>query len=130
MGIGRERRLAGAGEAEEHRGVAVLAGIGRAMHRHHLLRRQEVVENGEDRFLHLARVARAPDQDDLARKVAGDDRLGARSMPAGVGAEGRQIDDREIGHEGAEILRRRTDEEIADEERMPGVFGEDAGAQA
>ena len=51
-------------------------------------------------------------------------------MPLGIGAERRQIDDRQIGDEGAEILGRRTDQEIADEERMPGVFGEDARAQA
>ena len=72
--IGRERRLAGAGEAEEDRRVAVAAGVGRAMHRHDLLRRQEVVEDGEHRLLHLARIARAADQHDLAREVAGDDR--------------------------------------------------------
>ena len=32
--VGRQRRLAGAGEAEEDRHVAVLADVGRAMHRH------------------------------------------------------------------------------------------------
>ena len=37
LGIGRERGLAGAGEAEEHRGIAVGADIGRAVHRHHAL---------------------------------------------------------------------------------------------
>ena len=130
MRIGRERRLAGAGEAEEDRRVAVLAGVGRAMHRHDVLRRQDVVEEGEHRLLHLARIARAADQHDLAREVAGDDGLAARAMPLGIGAERRQIDDRQIGDEGGEILGRRTDQEIADEERMPGVFGEDARAQA
>src|SRR4051794_19273971 len=33
--IGRQRGLAGAGEAEEQRAVAVLADVRRAMHRHH-----------------------------------------------------------------------------------------------
>ena len=46
--IGRERGFAGAGEAEEQRDVAVLADIGRAMHRHHALCRQIEIERGED----------------------------------------------------------------------------------
>ena len=97
--IGGERRLAGAGEAEEDRRIAVLAGVGRAMHRHHLFRRQQVVEDGEHRFLHLARIARAADQHDLAREVAGDDRLASRAMALGVGAKRRQVDDRQLGDE-------------------------------
>ena len=128
--VGGKRGLAGAGEAEEDRRVAVLAGVGRAMHRHDLFRRQQVVENGEHRFLHLARIARAADQHDLAREVAGDDRLAARAMPLGVGAERRQVDDRQFRDEGGQLLGRRADQEIADEQRMPGVFGEDARAQA
>ena len=128
--VGRERRLAGAGEAEKDRGIAVLAGIGRAVHRHDVLRRQDIVEIGEDRFLDFAGVARAADQNDLAGEVAGDDRLGARAMPLGVGLEGWQIDDGQIGNKGRQILRRRTHQEIADEQRMPGVFGEDARLDA
>ena len=128
--IGRERRLAGAGEAEEDRRVAVLAGIGRAMHRHDVLRRQDVVEVGEDRLLHLAGVARAADQNDLAGEVAGDDGLGARPVALRIGLEGRQVDDGQIGDEGRDVLRRRTDQQVADEQRVPGVFGEDARLDA
>src|SRR5208283_4882007 len=48
------------------------------------------------------------------------------AMTCGVSLEGRQIDDGQIGNKGRQILRRRTHQEIADEQRMPGVFGEDA----
>ena len=126
--IGGECRLAGAGEAEEDRGVAVGAYVGRAMHRHDLFRRQQVIEDGEHRFLHLARIARAADQHDLAREVAGDDRLASRPVPLGVGAKRRQIDDRQLRDKVRELLRWRTDQEIADEERVPRIFGEDARA--
>ena len=73
--VGGERRLAGAGEAEKDRRIALLADVGRAMHRHDVLRGQEVVEVGENRLLHFACVARAADQNDLAGEVAGDDGL-------------------------------------------------------
>ena len=126
--IGGERRLAGAGEAEEDRRIAVLADVGRAMHRHDLFRRQEVVEDAEHGFLHLARIARAADEHDLARQVAGDDRLASRAMPLGIGAEGRQIDDRQLRSKARQIFNWRTDQKIADEQRMPRIFGEDARA--
>ena len=128
--IGGECRLAGAGEAEEDRRVPVLAFVGGAMHRHDLFRRQEVIEDGEHRFFHLARIARAADQHDLAREVAGDDRLATRPVPLGVGAKRRQVDDRQLRDKVGQLLRRRTDQEIADEERVPGIFGEDARAYA
>ena len=65
--IARQRRLAGAGQAEEERGVAGLADVGRAVHREHALQRQQVVEDREDRLLVLAGVAGAGD-DDFARR--------------------------------------------------------------
>ena len=42
--IGRERRLAGAGQAEEHGRVALLADVGRAVHRHHRAGRERIIE--------------------------------------------------------------------------------------
>ena len=75
--IGRQRRLAGARQAEEDRRVAVRPDIGRAMHRHDALCRQQVVERGEHRLLHLAGIGGAADQHDHAREVDGDHRFGA-----------------------------------------------------
>ena len=56
IGVGGERRLAGTGEPEEQRNVAVLSDIGGAMHGHHALRRQIEIERGENRFLDFAGI--------------------------------------------------------------------------
>src|SRR4029077_14843021 len=78
----------------------------------------------------LARIARAADEYDLACEVAGDDCLASRPVPLGVGAKRRQIHDRQLWHKARQLLRWRTDQDMADEQRMPGVFGEDARAYA
>ena len=43
-------------------------------------------------------------------------------MPFRVGLEGRAVDDREFGDEVVQILTRRTAEEVADEQPVPGEF--------
>ena len=131
--IGRERGLARAGQAEEQRAVAVLADIGRAVHRHHALRRQVEVERGEDRLLHLAGVGRAADQHDLAGEIDRHHRVGAfaPAMTLGVRLERRHVDDGQVGDEAARARRARGRiKQLADEQRVPGIFGEDAGLDA
>ncbi len=125
--VGRERGLAGAGEAEEDRAVAVGADIGRAMHRHHALFGQIVVQRGEDRLLHLAGIIRPADQDDLAGEIDRDNVLRTHAVTFGIGAEARQVDDGQLRHEARELRGFRADQKRADEQRMPGEFGEDAG---
>ena len=128
VGIGRQRGLAGAGQAEEQRAVAVRPDIGRAMHRHDVFRRQIEVERGEHRLLHFAGVRRAADQHDLAGEIDRHHGVGAfaPAVPLGIGPERRQIDDREFGHEAGELGALGPDQQLPDEQRMPGVFGEDA----
>ena len=46
-GVGAERRLAGARQAEEHRGRTVVAHVRRAVHRHHALWREQIIEEAE-----------------------------------------------------------------------------------
>ena len=101
VGIGGERGLAGAGEAEEQRDVAVMPDIGRAVHRHHALRRQVEVERGEHRLLHLAGIGRAADQHDLAGEIDRHHRVGAfaAAVTLGVRLERRQVDDGHLRHE-------------------------------
>ena len=101
--IGRQRGLAGAGEAEEQRDVAVVADVCRAMHRHHALRRQIEVQRGEDRLLHLAGIGRVADQDDLLGEVDRDDGVGAHAVTLWIGLERGQVDDGEIGDEAGEL---------------------------
>ena len=125
--IGRQRGLAGAGQAEEDRGVALGSDIGRAVHRHHALGGQIIVQRGEDRLLHLAGIIRPADQDDLAGEIDRDDVLGAHAVTFGIGAEARHVDDGEFGHEIPERRGLGADQQRADEQRVPGEFGEDPG---
>ena len=130
--IGGQRGLAGAGEAKEQRGIAVGADVGRAVHRHDVLRRQIEVERGEYRLLHLAGVRRAADQHDLTGEIDRHHGVGALApaVTLGVGAERRQIDDGEFGNEAGELRALGPDQQLPDEQRVPGVFGEDAGLDA
>ena len=96
--IARQRRLAGARQPEEQRRVARGPEVGRAVHRQHAPQRQQVVEDAEDRFLHLAGVAGAADQDELLGEVHGDDGLAPGAVPGRIGAEARDVDDRELRH--------------------------------
>ena len=98
------------------------------MHRHDILRRQREIEVGEDRLLHLARIGRAADQHDLAGEIAGDHGLGAAAVTGRIGLEGRQVDDGEFGRETLELAALGTDQQVADEQGVPGIFGEDPGA--
>ena len=66
------------------------------MHRHDALGRQDVVHDREDGLLHLAGIGRAADQDDFFGEVDRDHRFGGRAMLLRIGAEVRQIDDREF----------------------------------
>ena len=68
-GIGGQRGLAGAGETEEEGRVAVRTDVRRAVHRHHRLQREEIVQDREDRFLDLAGVARVADDAELLGEV-------------------------------------------------------------
>ncbi len=127
VGIGRQRRLAGAGEPEEQRNVAVPADIGRAMHGHDALRRQIEIERGEDRLLDLAGIGGVSDQNDLPAEIDGDHGLAAHPVALGVGLERGHVDNGEIGNEVGELGTLGTDQQLADEEGMPGELGENAG---
>ncbi|MHC2191464.1 hypothetical protein ACVJF1_004097 [Bradyrhizobium diazoefficiens] len=125
--VGRQRGLAGAGEAEEDRGIVLGADIGRAVHRHHAALGQIVVQRGEDRLLHLAGIVGAADQHDLAGEVDRDDVLRLAAMALRIGAEARHVDDGELGREGRQLDRLGADQQRADEQRMPGELSEHAG---
>ncbi len=96
LGIGGERRLAGAGKAEEQRHIAARPDIGRAVHRHHAVGRQVIVQHGEHRLLHLAGVVGAADQNDAPGEIERDDGLAANAMAFRIGLERRQAEDGEI----------------------------------
>ena len=77
--VGRQRRLARAGQSEEDRRVSVVGHVRRAVHREHVAQRQQVVHDGEHRLLHLAGVARPADDRLVASEVAGSRTLRSSS---------------------------------------------------
>jgi len=127
--VGRKRGLTGTGKAEEDGRVTLRADIGRAVHRHDTLGRQHVIECREDRLLHFAGVGRAADQNDAVGEVAGDDRFRTAAVAGRIGAEARQVDDGQLGLEVVKRRTLRTDQQVTDEQRMPGKLGDDTGRQ-
>ena len=65
--VGGQSGLSGSREPEENRSVPVPAGVRRTVHAEDILLREEEVQDREDRLLDLARVARPPDDDEVAR---------------------------------------------------------------
>ena len=123
--IGGQRRLARAREPEEDRRVARRADVGRAVHRHDALGGQEIVERGEDGLLHLARVPGAADQHQLLAEVEDDEGAGAGAVPRGIGLEVGRVQHREPRPELGQLGRHGPDEHVPDEERVPGVRGDE-----
>jgi len=127
--VGGKRGFSGAREPEEDCGVAVGTDVCRTMHRQHLTQRHQVIHDREDGLLDFARVAGAPDQDDLPRHVDEHERAAARSIALGIGDELGRIDDRELRRK---IVRRalRRNEKISREQRVPRVLRDDADRKA
>ena len=128
-GVSRQGGLAGARQAEEDRALAVRPDIGGTMHRDHFFFRQEIVQDGEDRFLDLARIRRAADQHALACEIEGDHRFAAAAMELRIGLEAGQIDDREFGRESRQLFRLRADQQLVREQSVPSIFRDDAYGQ-
>ena len=119
--IGGERRLAGAREPEEDRGIARRADVGGAVHRQDALRRQQIVEHREDRLLHLARVPGPADQHQLLGEVEHDEGAGPGAVARGIGLEVGSVEDGEAGTEVGELGRQRAEEHVPHEQRVPRV---------
>ncbi len=130
-GVRRQRGLAGARQAEEHRRVGRVPDgvVGRAVHRHHALAGQQVVEDREHRFLVLAGIGGAADQHHLALEADGDDGLGPAAMPGGIGLEARHVDDGELGIEGRQLRPLGATQQVPDEQAVPGQLGADPDVQ-
>ena len=128
--VRRQGCLASAGQAEKDRALAILADIGRAMHRHDPLGRQKVIYDGEDGFLHLARIRGAANQDDLAGEIDGDHGLRGAAMPLRIGGETGHVYDGEFRIKTFQLIRRGADQQLVHEQRMPGEFGNHPDADA
>ena len=129
-GIGAQGGLARAREAEEDGRVILLAHIGRAVHGHHALARQQVVQHGEHALLDLARVACAADDGHFMLEGEQDEGVAARAVQLGHGLEAGDADDGEVRHMAAVFVGAvQGDEHVAGEEAVPGVLGDDAHGQ-
>ena len=69
LGVGRKGCLTGARKAEENGGLALLVGVGRAVHRSDALQGKEVVHIGEHTLLHLATIPSVDDNLNLLGEV-------------------------------------------------------------
>jgi hypothetical protein len=127
--VARQRRLSGAGEAEEERRVPLRTDVGGAVHREHATVRQHAVQDGKHRLLDLARVGSPADEHEPPREMNGDARLGSRRVARRVSAEARGVHDREIGRCRVRIAEGTRLEHRASEEAVPGSFGHDAHGQ-
>ncbi len=95
------------------------------MHRHHALGRQQVVENAEHRFLHLAGIGGATNQDQLLAEIDRDHGLAAATVPLRIGAERRQVDNRVFRLKAFQLRSGRTDKQGSDEQVVPRIFVDD-----
>ncbi len=95
------------------------------MHGEDVARGQEKIHDAEDGFFHLAGVLGSTNEDDFAGEVAEDEGSGASAVALGDGFEFRSGDYGEFGYVGGELAEFGADEELFDEERMPGVFADD-----
>ena len=129
-GVGRQRRLAGAGQAEEDGRVALFADIGRAMHRQHAPRGQKIVHHRENRLLDFARVVRAADQDQLLGEVQHDEHLGTGTVNRGDRLQVRRVQHGEIRLEIVVFFDLRIDEHVLGKKAVPCLLGDHAHLDA
>ena len=128
--VGGQGGLAGAGEAEEQRHMAIASEIGAAMHRQHALLRQQPIHDGKDRFLDLAGIAGAADHDRAGGERECDAGTGAAAIGGGIGLVFRRVQNGEIRLEIRQFRPRWTDEHVAGEQRMPGIRGDQSDLDA
>ena len=132
LGIGGQGGLAGAGQTEEDGGVlAVLVGVGRAVHGSHALQRQEVVHHGEHALLHLAAVPGVHDDLLLAGDVEHNSSLRVQAqllvvLNLGLGC----VVDNEIGLKVLQLLSGGLDEHVGDKVCLPCNFHDKADGHA
>ena len=106
-----------------------MAHIGRTVHGHDVLARQDVVEDREHRLLHLAGVGGAADQNDAAGEVEGDHGLAAGAVTGRIGLEVRGMQDGELRHEILQVSGQGLDQQMAQEQVVPGMLVHHAHVQ-
>ena len=125
-GVGGQGGLARAGQAEENSAFAIRSDVGGAVHRHHALFGQVVVQEREHRLLHFAGVNGAADDDDLLGEVQDDEAFGVGAVDLRVGLHVRRVKDGEVRIEAGQRRFGRLNEHVGGEQIVPGLLVHDA----
>ena len=132
LGVGRKGGLARARQTEEDGRLALLVGVGRAVHRRDALERQQVVHVGEHALLHLAAVPGVDDDLHLLGEVEDHGRLGVQAQLLVVRHLGfRGVEHHEVGF--AVLLQLGVggaDEHVLHEVRLPGYLHDETDFEA
>jgi hypothetical protein len=128
LGIGGERRLSRAREAEEDREIVLVgAVVRRAVHREYPPRREEVRHHRKDGLLDLSGIVASADDHFPAVEVENDEHLAPGPVFFRDRVEAGSVDDRELGNVVPELFRVvLANEHVAREEVVPGAGVDDA----
>ena len=127
--VGGQGSLARAGQAEEQRHVALMAGVGGTVHGKDSLQRHQVIHHGEDGLLHLPGVVRSSNESGLGFEIQRDERFRFRAVGRGLGVAIGRGDDGELRFVAVEFTRRGPAEKLMNKQRMPGQLADDADRQ-
>ena len=120
VGVGRQRSLTGAGQAEEHSAVTVLADVGRAVHGEHTHLRQHIVHHGEYGLLDLAGILGAANDHLACFIVHQNGGLRAGTVDLGDALEAGRGNDGVVLMEILQLLTRRTAQQLVDKQVLAG----------
>src|ERR1700730_10343420 len=129
-GIRGQSCFPGSRQTEEDGRVILRADICRTMNRHDVSCGKKVIQRRKHGLLDLAGIRTSPYQYDLARKIDRDHRIAANAMALGICLEGRAAVDRKLRKECREFAAVRSEQQSADEKRVPGKRSEDARTHA
>ena len=128
--IGGKRGLASAGEAEKQRRDAICPDVGRAVHGKNAALGQQKIHHAKNGFLHLSGIMRAADEHQPPAEVDQYEYFGFGSIALRIGQKCRRGDHREFRRVSLQLLFRRTNEEIAHKQVVPGKFVDHSNGKA
>ena len=120
--VGRQGRLSGSGQSEEHRRLPGLRiHIGRAVHRQHIVfHRQHVIHDRKYGFLNLSRIAGSGNDDEMGLVIDDNRRFRMNAVLLRIAFEPRHRQDGEIRLAVfLQLFLRRTNQQVVDEQVLP-----------
>ena len=100
------------------------------MHRHDALGWQQIIENAEHRLLHFTSISRAADENQFLTEIDSDDRFAAAAMAFRISPEVWKIDNCVFRNKARQFFLFGTHQQCPNEKIMPGIFVDDANANA